>query len=108
MSTTKTKPLTKALLAGIMDNAMVVRERPSLCIEDWKQPGIYTANATCYTTEPVATPGEDEWKYSTIEVISRGVDVIQRLTHIEGVLMFIRVYRNGAWRPWRRIETVAV
>lgn len=99
MSTTKTKPLTKELLAGIMDDAMVYRghaDRLELCT----QTGMYHVDGTTTADTP---PPFATWNYGTLEVIKRGTDFIQRLTHIEGDYIWVRVYRMGVWKSWKTL-----
>ena len=97
-----TEVLSLALLKPILSDVTLPRTRPSFCIEDCIQPGIYLLDANTTTSETPPSPSVS-WHYGIMEVFARNVDIIQRITDIEGEMMFIRTRRNGKWKPWKRI-----
>lgn len=94
--------VTNSLLKEIMPDVMVFRGQ-ARCIEDCRRQGIYSLDSNSYTNEP---PIKETWNYGYMEVLIRGADLMQRITHVDGGKMYFRVYRGGAWRPWYEVQAI--
>lgn len=100
----ETIKLTNELLKGKMTDAMVYRGTGK-CLEDCILPGYYLLDGDSTTTEPEPYPS---WKYSILEVMKRGADILQRITNIDGYPVIVRSKRMGVWQSWYRIEMTKV
>lgn len=97
MSTTK--GLTNALLKEKMTDAMVYRGYCSV-LENATMPGYYSLDVNTTSSTQGLPSG---WNISIVEVLKRESDLIQRLTRIDGDWMAIRVFRQGEWKPFKKL-----
>lgn len=100
----KVMELTESMLSGMMPSAMVDRGYAT-CIEDCLTDGIYRLSVGSYSAYPGPYPN---WNFGWMEVITRGSDLLQRITHIDGGLTAFRVFRKGEWKSWYQYQLIRV
>lgn len=102
----ETTELTNNLLKRVMPDAMVFRGYVDGDIENCRDFGVYLLDARSTSSiTPTPMPG---WNYGYMEVMYRGGDIMQRITHLHGRYIWVRVHQAGQWQPWYRIMLTEV